>query len=643
MSATTAKAAELSSAERDVLLARLRAYVTRWRVGEDERRVADRKGARFYRDDMWADGITPGRMPITSNVGKELFERVVAMVTRADPEPNVEAVNPDDDEKAAVLNGALRSNWRRRRMQELLKLSYRLSGFTRPVGWYTYWRSELYGGIGDFDTRIIPGHRLIVDDRFYKVQDMEFVGFTERASRAKLMMLFPNKSREIEDAAFGGAGERSPIRGSDSTGARTVDRLVSDSGGAYSGVASVRTGTRGGATPVDPIAESVDAIYLWFDDPTPQWEIRPKRDDAGKPVWEFVQSESGEPEFEHHGDEVVDGPLGPIYMPVVVPKMAPATERVLTRKYKHRRHVAYIPQDDVVLWDVAWNGPVPIAVQRDTYPLEGFHSRGSALSLCSLGVARNILLTIIFERLKLSLGGTWMATPGSGLKKNKLVPEPGVVFMVNNLDQVKEFPISPLDAAYFSLLDKIEQEMQMLLGLSSPMMGEAAGRADSPQTYETLVGQGGVRVVDRAQTLIETVRDWCDIGLWFVQNYYTHEHIVEVEYSDGTTGFEAASALATRGEFAVDVEASSTLVHSRSAEFQEAKDAAALGFYALPMLGKMGRIKHWRAALKQRAAIMAKGPQFSWLLGAAAATPSQPQALIRSEKHRSHHVPGSGR
>jgi hypothetical protein len=633
----------VGSRDEYLLNLRLDTFRERWMQGESERRASDRKGAKLFRSQMWDDGVNPGRLAITANLGVALFDRVADSVLRGSPEPVVESINEDEDEPARILQGALVTNWRMRRMNELAKVGKRLSGFTRPIGWYVFWRHELNGGIGDFDTRIIPAHRLIVDDRSHRVADMEFVGFSERMTRAKLTMLFPDKADEIEAAAYASSstvGVNDPLKTQNSSNSRVVDRLVSTATPpSFAPVTSIAApGTKKNR---DPLADEVDVEFLWIDDPTPKSEQRPKLGHDKRPLFEMQRDEDGVVVFEHDGYEVVDTPIGPIYQPNVKPKMHMVMEEAIVRKYKHRRHVARIPNDKVILWDVAWEGPVPVAIQRDTLPLYGFHSTGKGLRLCTLSIARNVLYSIIFERLKLSLGGTWMATPRSGLRKNKLIPEPGVVFQVNSasVDDIREFPVSPLDAGYFNLLDKIEAEMEKLLGLSPVMQGQAAGRADSPATYEQLIEQGGVGIVADAQLLEQTIEDWSNIAMWFVQNYYTHEHVVEIEYEDGTTGFTEASALAARGNFAVRVETGSTMAHSRSQEFNEAKEAAALGFYALPMLGKIGRIKHWRAALKQRAAIMAD-PTKQWMLGASGAGPTQQAMVVRAQGRRSHHRPG---
>ncbi len=156
--------------------------------------------------------------------------------------------------------------------------------------------------------------------------------------------------------------------------------------------------------------------------------------------------------------------------------------------------------------------------------------------------------------------GTWLATFGSGLKKNKLTPEDGQVFQVNNLDGIKQFPVNPLDAAYFTLLDRIEQEMMKLLGISEPMQGQAGAPIRPRRTTSSRNSRASPSAMrfrcSRSQSA-SGPRSRC--GSY--QNY-THEHFVEVEAADGTTSWRAASALAVRGKYAVNVDAAPMLAYS---------------------------------------------------------------------------------
>jgi hypothetical protein len=646
---------KMDDRENDRLCRRLSALCDRWEAYEGERRERDRKGIRLFRGQNSIEGFNDARLMINSQAALALYERVVADVLRGQPEPEVEATNDDEEDAARIAQGAIRTNWRNTRMREKMANGYRLSGFTRAVGMYHYWRHEMHGGIGDVDKRVIPGHRLIVDDRTPYTADMEYVGFEEEMSRSKLIMLFPDKADDIEEAA-NASGDRvaglttDPLRpsgGNGAAGARVYDRLVTTASTQtppYTPVTSIRSamGKRGKG---DPLSETVKVRFLWIDDPTPKRETRPRFDPKTKRhVYSMVRDEEGRPQFDHEGHDVVDTPAGPQYVPRLSPRTEMVMEDVVVRKYKYWRHVAYVPMDNVVLWDVSWEGPVPISILRDRLPAYGFDAPGTALRLSSLSSARNVLWTIIFERLRKSLAGTWLTTPGSNLRRNQLTNEIGNVYTVNSVDAVKEFPQSPLDHAYFGLLDKIETEMALLLGVTPMMQGQPAGRADSPQTYDTLADMSGGLILDRAKMIDQFIADAATIDLWFIQNNYTHEHVVEAETSEGFSTWREASSLLMRGDFAVKIETGSTLQKQSSRDLTDAQSAAQMGIYALPMLAKQGHIKHWQAALKQHAAILKMGPQFAWLLGPAGAPPATKAQNVRSQQGvRSHHQPGSGR
>jgi hypothetical protein len=648
------KRREMSKEDDVRLIERLDLLCDRWSANEKSRTARDKRGMRLFRGDDLIDGITSQKLTINSQTPLALFEQVTADVLRGIPEPELEATNPDEDEAARVAQGAIRTNWRYTRMLEKIQNGYILSGFTRQLGYYHYWRHEMHQGIGDVDRRLIPGHRLIFDDRHSYVQDMEFIGFEEEISRAKLITLFPDKAEEIE-AASEAAGDRvanvtvdplKPSNGGGVMGSTVVDRLVTQNSTLtppFTPVTSIRSasGKRGKG---DPLSENVKVRFLWTFDPTPTREKRPVLDPkTNRPKHQLVRDEDGKPQMDDEGFEVIDTPAGPQYVPKMSPKFEMVMEDVIVHLYKHRRHTAYIVQDGVKLWDVSWEGPVPISILRDRYPAYGFDAPGTALRLATLAVSRDVLWTIIFQRLKKSLAGTWIASSSSGLKRNTLVNDIGSLFTVNGdvNAAVKEFPVNPLDAAYFSLLDKLEAEEQQLLGVTPMMRGQAVGRADSPQTYEQVADQSGGPTLARAKLVDYFVQDATTIDLWFMQNHYTHEHIVEFEQEDGFPGWTEASALMIRGKFAVRVDTGATLGRSKERDRQEATEGAQAGFYALPMLGRMGHFRNWREGLKQKGAIMAKGPAYAWLLGASGAPPAT-QAMNNRQAlgKRSHHKPG---
>lgn len=634
--------------ERRALISQLKRFGRMSRTGEGSRVASDVRGAKLYNDRHYEEGPMAGKLQITSNQAVALYERLAASVTRNKPLPMIEPVNEANEDGAMLLEGVVQTNWRTQNMQDLIKRSRRLVGFTRPDLWYVWWDQRLRGGIGDFTTRIIPGYRCIIDDRKPHVRQMEYAGFWESATRAQWIQLFPDKTKEIEDAIARQVEappgqpknplkpQSGPIRGG------YLDRLVADDPGnpsVFQGTTSVRyPGARGKR---ELWAEEVTVEFLWIKDPTPKKVIRPAKSAAGKPMHDVVRSEeTGEIEFDISGYTPVQTPLGMLFSPVLTPRTRPRMVEEIDFKYQHLRHIAWIPHDEIILWDVAWNGPIPLCTDRDSFALDGYWKEGKALRLCSLNVARNLFLSIVFERLRLSLSGTWIAETRSGLKRNKLIPETGVVYQVNNIQGIKEFPVNPIDAAYLQMLDICNNEMMNLLGVSQVMQGQPAGRADSPQTYDALIEQSSTSIVDDAQLLEQTITEWTEIAIWFAQNYYTHEHVVECETVDGGADWRSASGLAMRGQYAVRVETGSMLSMSESQQFARAQQYAALGIYALPMLCKMGHVPHWRRALRQKMAIAANPQYAQVLMGASGGTPAQAGMTARASVRRSHHAPG---
>lgn len=636
---------KLSREDQGRLLYRLHKFRMQSLLGEEDRQAVDRKGANMYTGRLWEGGVTAGRLAITVMKAKALVERLASMMTKYWPIPVVAAINGNDDKGAALISAGVMMNWLRENMQMLIKRGARLCAFTRPILWYVWWDANRRE-IGDFRTRLVPAHKCIIDNRYFWVREMEFVGIRERATRASLIELFPDKAREIELAVSGGAESviarrGDPLNRSIPGTGPTLARVVSfDQGQTFQGKTTYRTSSRGRK---NPLAEEVDVEYLWIRDHTPERLNKPALDLYGRPRFKIVRNEAGEIQWDVTGYETIEVPgLGPVLQPKLEVQREPLWQPEVRRKYRHRRYIVWIPGDDIILLDASWNGPVPLTSQRDDLPLDGYWSEGKALRLTSLSLAMNVLYTIIFDRLKLSLGGSWFATASSGIAANKLVPEAGMVYKVRNIDAIKPIEYTVLDAAYFQLARIIEDEMRDLLGISSPMQGEAAGRADSPTTYDKLIEQGGSVTVDTTQMLELTIQEWAEIAVWYMQTRYTHEHMVEVELDDGTTTWESASALATRGEFSVKMEVASMIAWSETAMWERAKEYHQMGIYALPMMVKVGHVPHGREALKQMGQLR-RDPSRTYLIGAAAqpALPGQRQpARLGPSGRRSHHAPG---
>lgn len=629
--------------EQAVLIASLKRMRRMALEGEPERRAADKRGIKLAKGLFWEDGITAGRLPISSPMATALMDEFMDRLTKNDPGFELESIVGRNEDAARLLEGALNTNWRVTKMQELIKTGGRQAGFTRPVTWYPYWDSDARGGIGDLNTRLVPGFRSIVDNRAVFTKDMEFRGFRELMSRAQAIELFPDKAEEIERAmAFSGSSNDKPGMPDDPLRTTSkpqapgqLSRLVAANQNQFTGKTTVKVG---GRRTSDPLTQEIEVEFLWFYDYTPDKVTRPKLDSRGNPVYRLRRDDdTGHLQFKTTGYRQVEGPRGTRFLPNLEPHRDPVLEEVVVKKYPHRRHIAWIPQDEVILWDVRWNGPVPCITQRLSVPIYEYWDIGPGQRMMTLAVARNVLWTILFQRLKLSLAGTFLATTQSGLRRNKLTPEDGQVFYAKKIgpEDVRQFPVTPLDVAYIQVLHEIESEMAKLVGVTPAMQGKQAGRVDTGEAYDSLIEQGGTRVVSAAQLLERSIEDWAYVAMWYYQHYATHEHFVEVEEDDGETSWRRATALAVRGEFAIKADVVSNMVHSDAAKREMIKEGAALGIYPIPLMAKLGDYPQWRRGLRMREQIM-KDPSKAWMLGVAGAPPGQTGKLPAAPK-RSHH------
>ena len=151
--------------DRAILIASLKKMRRVALEGEAERRAADKRGIKLAKGLFWEDGITAGRLPISSPMATALMDEFMDRLTKNDPGFELESIVGRNEDAARLLEGALNTNWRVSRMQELIKTGGRQAGFTRPVTWYSYWDTDARGGIGDLSTRLIPGFRSIIDTR----------------------------------------------------------------------------------------------------------------------------------------------------------------------------------------------------------------------------------------------------------------------------------------------------------------------------------------------------------------------------------------------------------------------------------------------------------------------------------------------
>lgn len=631
----------ISSPEQEILIKKLNLFVRRSQVGEDERVSKDVLGAKLRNGEHWGDTARENVSYITSNIGTAMYEKMVDATTRVKPSPEIFAKNSDDDEAAQLLQAAIIQNWDTSKFQQKLKIAALQAGFTRPPLHYLYWDAELKNGIGDINSRIIPAYRTIIDNKTPFISEMEYVGFKEQLTRAKLCMLYPEHAEKIEDAAANSniSKDVNPLRSSSSVSPQQVytKSTISNVGSSY-----VNTGKSGNSSYADPMGEQLDVVALWINDPTPTQKTRIKLNDAGKAVKKLIRHpETNDIQFDTSGHDIIQTPFGPLHQPNLQPQTEDVTEEYIVKKYKNRRHIVYIPKDGIILHDVDWTLPIPLVCQRDNFALDGYWTTGLALRLGKLTSARNIILTMMVQKTKFSMSGTFLASTRSGIKANKLTPKPGEVFVANMIDETnfKRFPVEPLDGTMLSLLGQIETEMLKILNISPVQQGQAVGRVDGADTYQKLLEASSDNVQALSLFIEDTITEIVKIQLAYIQAYYTHDHLVEIETSDGMgTQWKAASSLATRGDYAIKVEIGVGNNHSESAMFARNMQFYSMGIYTLPTFCRLANIPQWRKALQIKGELV-KNPNMGYLLGASAAPPATQAKAASSAAagKRSHH------
>ncbi len=230
-------------------------------------------------------------------------------------------------------------------------------------------------------------------------------------------MLYPEKAAFIE--AAGTESSSSPFtkdvnpldtqnKNADNNYPRQVITKQTQSYIAPAGTSWVNAG-KSGSQATDPMREELDVVALWVDDDTAVKRSRIKLNEAGKAVKKLVRhEETGEIQFDSDGFDIVQTPFGPIHQPKLKPKTEDVREDYIEKKYKFRRHIVFIPKDDIILHDVNWTLPIPLVSQRDNFALDGYWSTGLALRLVKLTKARNLIWTMMLQKTKFSMSGTFL-------------------------------------------------------------------------------------------------------------------------------------------------------------------------------------------------------------------------------------------
>src|SRR6185312_9840566 len=185
----------------DALVRKVVAYTALADSGEMARRRSDRIGARLLYGQHWGVSMPNDRAAITANIAMSLVRHTLAIQTKQDPVPVVEPDDAGDADAARLMRQVLMKLWQSDRMQFKLRRALLLCKTTRTSAGYILWDPTLRAGNGDVTTDIIPGWRLIIDNRANEPERMEFCGHRAEMARSRAMRMYRDAADKIRDAA----------------------------------------------------------------------------------------------------------------------------------------------------------------------------------------------------------------------------------------------------------------------------------------------------------------------------------------------------------------------------------------------------------------------------------------------------------
>ena len=595
-------------------------------VGEDARRRHDRVGARMMYGQHYSKEMPADRAAIVANLGMSMLLHKVAIMSKQAPIPVIEPNDVGDDRGAELMRGIVMNVWKTSGMQQKSRRALTVAGATRTVALMPFWDPVMNGGAGGINTDVIRGWNLILDDRVSDPDLMEFAGHRASMTRSRAMLMYQDAAEKIREFADS-RGRVSPLQASGSpipTPYRSAS--IPPPGAAIVNGKPVVTAFAGEMQDSAAALQSVEIVELYHRDHTLIKKEVAVRDPLGAVRQEIVKDDEGMPQFEESEPEHYQSPDGGI---VAIPRfklrMEDVYEERLIRKYPFWRRTTVLLPDNVLLEDIAWDGPLPLAFYSDLEPLDGMWGRGSLLQNEHLQAVLNVGLSTVTDNLRFGSLNAWLAGNQSGLLTQQIIPGVGQVISVGDVSQVKPLTSPNLDAAFFSLLDRVERYMERIIGATGVMQGESAGRADSGSAYDTLAEIGGSRLVMDTQRFEGTLGKWAEIVGWFAQNYYTDDHALSVEDATGNVTWEKVSSPLLAGSFSYSIATGSTMAWSESAKYNRSLQEYKDGLIDRRRFYEDTKKPGWRALL---ARISAANPS-----GALGPAGSPPPRVRTSAKH----------
>lgn len=562
---------EQSEWERKLVM-RCADYVARADRGEEARRKSDRIGANLMYGRHWNVPMPANRAALTVNFTKALILHKIAIMTKQDPIPVIEPTEFGDAKAATLLRQVVMKWWREKKMKLHLRKVELLANSTRTAAWKFVWDPTDNGGAGDVACDLVPGWRLILDDRADRLERMQYAGHRETMRRPEAALLYP----EAADRIYANAenGKRGTMHTSGSMPASPLGdpwrRMAAQNqnlGTVVNGKPVVSAYSMGGpgARPQFSDEDTVQIVELFHRDRTLVKKLVQQYDVHGNPRKTVARDEHGMPQFSEVGTEQHPQPDGTV---VTLPKFELKFEKVmeerLVPKYPHWRRTTFILPDLLLVDDRAWDGPIPYALFSDGDVLEGPWVKGCALDCEDIQMALNVSLSTMMDNLRYSSLRPVLAGQGSNIEQNTLLVKPGQVVRVGNVKDIIPFEFPQLSGEWFQWCNFMVSNMERIVGATGIMQGEAAGRVDSAAGYDLLAEIGGSRLVAATQAMEQAIVDGMHIVSWFMQRRYTDRHAVAVTDAEGNISEEKLGGAFLLGTFNFNIVTGSTMAWSES-------------------------------------------------------------------------------
>jgi hypothetical protein len=584
------------------LIRRLLNYISISDRREEQRRKSDRVGGNIYYGRHWNVQVATNRAAITCNVARTLVDHKIAIMTKQKPVPVIEAIDVGDAESARLMRSTIMRWWERDEMQRKLERALYLCNTTRSCALKGVWDMTLLDGVGDITFDVLPGWKLIVDDRTDDPDRMMFAGDRCLMPRSRAMMLYPLAAEKIESApavrqpgpTANASGQGSPLRDPWQRGTvalpttaiiNSVPTLLSYSGDVPS--ASVSN-------------DLVQLCEMYIRDFRMAKVEQVRRDRQGNVDMEPVIGPDGLPEFDQIESQDFTSPEGISFsVPRFQLRLRPVIEDVWIRKYPFWRRCTLLldaTPDAKLIEDIAWDYPLPYAYCHDGDVLEGFWRRGSILDLESLQGSLNVSISTMLDNLRFSAYRAYIAYNGSMIERNNMNIAPGEILRAGEKGTLEPLPVAEVSQAWFTWVNLVIGLMERVIGATGIMQGQAEGRVDSAAGYDFLAEIGGSVLVKCTQRMERTIADATRIAGAFMQkHYYDGKRAVAIEDARGQEHYERIAPGSLFGTFTYKVLTGSSLAWSETAVRERVFEELQQGLRDKISAWKALHVEDWQA------------------------------------------------